>query len=101
MFPNDYDLPHDIWKLVFLHVNARDICAFRAIDKEASRVAPFVPHTQGPITHCMKPMNKGHADAFVWTIEQYDRTVRYTLRLFRLLENSGDEWTPGHTSHLI
>ena len=73
MFPNDYDLPHDIWKLVLLHVHARDICAFRAVDKEASRVvAPFVPHTQGPITHCMKPMNKGHTDAFVWTIEQYD-----------------------------
>jgi len=72
-----YDIPLDVWRRTLLHLRARDVCAYRGVDRHAARlVVPFVPHTQGPVKHCSR-MGTGHSDAFVWMIEQTEEAYDF------------------------
>ena len=80
--PIVYDLPCEIWKHVLLYVRARDVCAFRTVDRYAARfIAPFVPHASGPRFHCSRHRHgivTGHEEAFVWMIEHREETYDFS-----------------------
>jgi len=70
-----YDIPFDILKHLLLYVPAQDVCAFRRVDRYARLIAPFVPHTRGPISHLIRPPIVGTEEAFTWMIKH--KTIRF------------------------
>ena len=77
-----HDVPHDVWREVSLHLRSEDVCAFRAVNRETARVIiPFVPHTLGPLAHCVTPNITGHEgelDVLLWMTAQKEVTYDFS-----------------------